>query len=145
MVPTNFDVRLKEENTLEGMCTLSLALTNCFKQKPEGNQLISSIRDYIGKNYHDPDLSLKKISEVFSISESYFSYLFKAETGRNFSEYLEELRMKQAIHLIRETNTPLSELYGHLGYNNPNSFRRAFKKVYGSSPKAFRLSGENIE
>ena len=107
-----------------------------------GAKTLCGIQTYIGKNYHDPDLSLKKISEVFSISESYFSYLFKVETGRNFSEYLEELRMQQAMHLLKETDTPLSELYLHLGYNNPNSFRRAFKKVYGSSPKAFRQTVE---
>ena len=142
-VPEEFDNRLTEEDSLEGMLQLSLLLASCFKQHSEGNQLITSIQNYISKNYHDPDLSLKKISEVFSISESYFSYLFKAETGRNFSEYLEELRMQQAMHLLKETNTPLSELYVHLGYNNPNSFRRAFKKVYGSSPKAFRHTGED--
>lgn len=141
-LPADFDTSLTEEKTLEGMEVLALTLASCFHPNTAGNQLISSIQNYISKNYHDPDLSLKKISEVFSISESYFSYLFKAETGRNFSEYLEELRMQQAIHLLKETDTPLSELYIHLGYNNPNSFRRAFKKVYGSSPKAFRRTGE---
>lgn len=137
-LPSGFDDALTEEKTLEGMKQLALSLTSCFKQNSSGNQLITSIQTYIEKNYHDPDLSLKKISEVFSISESYFSYLFKAETGRNFSEYLEEIRMQQAMYLLKETNTPLSELYSHLGYSNPNTFRRAFKKVYGSSPKAFR-------
>jgi len=141
-LPAGFDTTLTEEKTLDGMKQLSINLASCFKQNSTGNQLITSIQTYISKNYHDPDLSLKKISEVFSISESYFSYLFKAETGRNFSEYLEELRMQQAMHLLKETDTPLSELYLHLGYSNANSFRRAFKKVYGSSPKAFRQAVE---
>ena len=136
-----FDTALQIEQTLDGMEQLALELASCFRRKPEGNQLIARIQEYITKNYYDANLSLKKISEEFSISESYFSYLFKTETGRNFSEYLEELRMSQAMILIRETDTPLSELYSHLGYNNPNSFRRAFKKVYGDSPKAFRTSG----
>ncbi len=141
----DFDRTLTTETTLEGMQQLSLALAACFKSGTSGNQLISSIQSYISKNYHDPDLSLKKISEVFSISESYFSYLYKAETGVNFSESLEELRMQQAMHLLKETDTPLSELYSHLGYSNANSFRRAFKKVYGASPKAFRHTGEDNE
>ena len=136
-----FDAALADATTIEAMQDLSLKLASCMKQSTSGNQLIVSIQTYISKNFHDPDLSLKKISEVFSISESYFSYLFKAETGRNFSEYLEELRMQQAMHLLKETDIPLSELYIHLGYSNANSFRRAFKKVYGASPKAFRQSG----
>ena len=134
----DFDTRLKEPLSIDSIQQLALLLASCFKQNTSGNQLITKIQIYISKNYHDADLSLKKISEVFSISESYFSYLFKTETGRNFSEYLEELRMQQALYLIKETDTPLSELYAQLGYNNPNSFRRAFKKVYGSSPKVFR-------
>ena len=138
----DFDARLKEELSMDAMQKLALLLASCFKETASGNQLITTIQNYISKNYHDPDLSLKKISEVFSISESYFSYLFKAETGRNFSEYLEELRLQKALYLIRETDTPLSELYTHLGYNNANSFRRAFKKVYGASPKAFRQTPE---
>ncbi len=140
-----FDTALTTETNLEGIQNLAHKLASCCKQNSTGNQLISSIQVYISKNYHDPDLSLKKISDVFSISESYFSYLFKAETGRNFSEYLEELRMQQAMYLLRETDTPLSELYAHLGYGNANSFRRAFKKIYGSSPKAFRRTGEDSE
>ena len=56
-----------------------------------------------------------------------------------------EIRMQQAMHLLNETDTPLSELYSHLGYSNANSFRRAFKKVYGSSPKAFRRTGDDTE
>lgn len=141
-LPEDFDRNLTRETTLEGMQQFSLALASCFKADSSANRLISSIQNYISKNYHDPDLSLKKISEVFSISESYFSYLYKAETGVNFSESLEEIRMQQAMHLLKETDTPLSELYSHLGYSNANSFRRAFKKVYGSSPKAFRHTDE---
>ncbi|MGN0506825.1 MAG: helix-turn-helix domain-containing protein [Lachnospiraceae bacterium] len=134
------DTGLKQTKTLELMERLSLSLASLFEQKQEGNKLIAAIQQYISKNYADSSLSLKKISDEFTISESYFSYLFKAETGKNFSEYLEEIRMAEAMHLVKETDTPLSELYLSLGYNNPNSFRRAFKKVHGVSPKTIRDS-----
>lgn len=140
-----FDEIASKQDTLDGMKQLALSFASCYKEKPQSNQLIVSIREYLEKNYYDSSLSLKKISDVFNISESYFSYLFKTETGKNFSEYLEELRMAQALVLIRETDTPISELYAHLGYNNPNSFRRAFKKVYGDSPKAFRTNSTDVE
>ena len=69
-----------------------------------------------------------------------FSYLFKAETKTNFSEYLEKLRMDQALVLLQTSSIPVSNLYLEVGYNNANSFRRAFKKVHGVSPKAIRDS-----
>lgn len=119
----------------------ALKLTSLYKPKQqEGNKLILTIQEYIRNNYVDSSLCLNKISDEFGISESYFSYLFKAETKTNFSEYLENLRMEQALILLETTSIPISNLYVEVGYNNANSFRRAFKKVHGASPKAIRDS-----
>lgn len=127
-----------QNKSLELLEKISFSLAALFKPKQDTNKLIAAIREYICENFSDADLSLKKISDTFHISESYFSYLFKAETNQNFSEYLEEIRMQEAMRLVKETTLPLSELYLSLGYNNPNSFRRAFKKVHGVSPKVIR-------
>lgn len=119
----------------------ALCLTSLYKPKQqEGNKLILTIQEYIRTNYVDSSLCLNKISDEFGISESYFSYLFKAETKTNFSEYLEKLRMEQALVLLQTTSIPISNLYLEVGYNNANSFRRAFKKVHGVSPKTIRDS-----
>lgn len=129
---------LKKTVSFTDISQVSLKLTQCFVQKPEGNKLIVTIKQYIRENYADSSLCLNKISDEFDISESYFSYLFKAETKENFSDYLEKIRMEQAIHLLNTTDIPISSLYQQVGYNNPNSFRRAFKKYHGDSPKAIR-------
>lgn len=104
----------------------------------EKNKLITNIEQYIIENYSDSELSLKKISGVFEISESYFSSLFKSETKQNFSEYLENIRMGHAMALLKNESVPISNIYEIVGYNNPNSFRRAFKKTYGVSPSNIR-------
>lgn len=118
---------------------IALRLTSLYEPKQqEGNKLILTIQEYIRANYVDSSLCLNKISNEFGISESYFSYLFKAETKINFSEYLEQLRMEQALVLLQTTSIPVSNLYMEVGYNNANSFRRAFKKVHGVSPKTIR-------
>lgn len=106
----------------------------------EKNKLITNIEQYIIENYADSELSLKKISDVFEISESYFSSLFKSETKQNFSEYLENIRMGHAMALLKNANISISNIYEMVGYNNPNSFRRAFKKTYGVSPSNIRSS-----
>lgn len=135
----------QQPRTIELMEKIALTLAAMFEPKQDSNKLIASIQQYIVQNYSDSELSLKKISDEFGISESYFSYLFKAETRKNFSEYLEELRMREAMRLVKETDIALSELYLSLGYNNPNSFRRAFKKVHGVSPKVIRDAAMHIE
>ncbi|MGF7145647.1 AraC-like DNA-binding protein [Anaerotaenia torta] len=119
---------------------IALLLCELSETNSGGNELITNIKAYINKNYMDPSLGLTKISDEFSISESYFSYLFKEETGENFSSYLERIRMEHSLHLLKETDINVSLLYQEVGYNNSNSFRRAFKKIYGMSPKDFRNS-----
>lgn len=126
------------EMSLDSLKTIAFELCDICGTDTESNELIIKIQDYIINNYHDPDLCLTKISDEFGISENYFSYLFKKEVSENFSTYLERLRMAKAREIILETDTSLSTLYQYLGYNNAASFRRAFKKNYGVSPKEMR-------
>lgn len=117
---------------------IALELCGLFHTDTSENQLIHDIKAYLAENYQDPSLCLSRISDVFSISESYFSYLFKKTTGENFSNYLEKLRMERAICLLKNTDIKISDLYAELGYNNITSFRRAFKKNFGIAPNHVR-------
>ena len=117
---------------------IALRLCKLFKMKTDDSDLIFTIEKYIHDNYADPSMGLNKISDEFQISESYFSHLFKEKKGVNFSTYLETIRLNEASRLIRETDISLNELYLSVGYNNVNTFRRAFKKVYGITPSAMR-------
>lgn len=117
---------------------IALRLCELFTIKTDDSDLISTIEKYIHDNYADPSMGLNKISDEFQISESYFSHLFKEKKGVNFSTYLENMRLSEASRLIRETDISLNELYLSVGYNNANTFRRAFKKVYGMTPSAMR-------
>lgn len=119
---------------------IALTLCGLFTNTEEDDTLASTIEKYILKNYKDPSLCLNKISDEFQISESYFSHMFKEKTGVNFSSYLENIRINEAARLIRETDISLNELYIAVGYNNSNTFRRAFKKIYGVTPSSLRES-----
>ena len=132
------DERFNEHLTFKLCEDLALSLCNLFGNKEDDNTLSSTIEKYIKENYKDPSLGLNKISDEFQISESYFSHMFKEKTGVNFSTYLENIRMTEAARLIKETDISLNELYIAVGYNNSNTFRRAFKKVYGVTPSAMR-------
>ena len=132
------DERFNEHLTFKLCEDLALSLCNLFGNKEDDTTLSATIEKYIKENYKDPSLGLNKISDEFQISESYFSHMFKEKTGVNFSTYLENIRMTEAARLIKETDVSLNELYIAVGYNNSNTFRRAFKKVYGVTPSAMR-------
>lgn len=139
------DARFDEHKSFKLYEDIAISLCKIYESKTMSNLLISNIKDYMNDNYSDPSLCLNKISNEFGISESYFSYLFKEEVGENFSVYLERIRLEQAKKLIKETNLNISELYIEVGYNNSNTFRRAFKKLYGVSPKTLRDPVASIE
>lgn len=131
--------RLFDDHLSFKLCEdIALSLCELFSSSAEEPDQIRTIVAYIREHYQDPSISLSKISDEFHISESYFSHLFKEKCGVNFSVYLEDLRLNEAARLIRDTDCSISELYMKVGYNNPGSFRRAFKKKFGVLPSAFK-------
>ena len=132
------DKRFNRPLTFKLCEDIAISLCNLFGTNTEDENLAVTIEKYIQSNFQNPALCLNKISDEFKISESYFSHMFKEKTGVNFSTYLENVRMKEAMRLIKETDISLNELYLMVGYNNPTTFRRAFKKVFGVTPSSIK-------
>lgn len=100
--------------------------------------VIYEVRRYIEENYANPDLSLKHISERFGINGKYASQLFKEAFDMKFVDFVIGLRIEQAQKQLRETNISVNEIARQVGYENPISFGRIFKKVAGMSPGDYR-------
>lgn len=100
---------------------------------PQNLAMIERIKEYINKNYMDAQLSLTSVGEEFFITEVYLSKLFKRATGKNFSKYVEGIRMQHAKELL-EQGKKVSEAAELVGYNSPQVFRRAWKRYYGNTP-----------
>lgn len=93
---------------------------------------------YIEANYNNPQLCVAMAAEEFTLSENYFSQFFKEVMKESFSVYLESLRIQKAKELIREGSYNLEQIAGMAGYQNSGTFRRAFKRVVGISPSAWK-------
>lgn len=100
---------------------------------PQNLAMIERIKEYINKNYMDAQLSLTSVGEEFFITEVYLSKLFKRATGKNFSKYVEGVRMQHAKEYL-EQGRKVSEVAELVGYNSPQVFRRAWKRYYGNTP-----------
>lgn len=127
------------EPYFERLNTLCQALCSEVTQQKNArrSENVKAIEEYIRKNYHNPNLGLAMVSAEFNLSEGYLSAIFKKETGTNFAEYLEQLRVKAACVLLQD-GCKVSDLPERLGYNSIQSFRRAFKRVMGVSPSEYR-------
>lgn len=101
--------------------------------------LIISIKEYIKRNMSS-DLTREKISLEFHFSPDYLSKIFKKETGHTLSDYLFEERIKIAKDLLTNTDMPISDIVGFIGYSNFSHFSKTLKNATGMTPLNYRKS-----
>ncbi|MFA9379019.1 MAG: response regulator [Lachnotalea sp.] len=95
---------------------------------------------YISENYSNHELSVDIICGTLNVSSTYFSTIFKRETGMGFVNYLTKVRLEQALRLLNSTSEKAYTIAGQVGYSEPNYFSYVFKKQYGISPSKYRVS-----
>lgn len=109
-----------------------------YSNNSEENSVIHLIREYIIKNYNDPNLSVKSISEYANLSTSYLCTFFKSETGTTLNQYITKLRIKKAKQLLADPRNKINEIGSQAGYNDGNYFGKSFRKYTGLSPSEYR-------
>lgn len=93
---------------------------------------------YVHNNYADEGLSLDSVCSELGVSNSYFSTIFKKETGSSFISYLTDYRMDKAAEMLAETNEKSYIIAKNTGYTDPNYFSYVFKRRFGVSPSKYR-------
>ena len=101
--------------------------------------------DYIRKNYMN-QIALSDIARETRLSESHLSMLFKTETGINFLQYLNAVRINNALRLLTQSNMNVSEIARAIGFPTPGYFTKVFRRFMGRTPTEYRneLPGEEI-
>ncbi|MDR1598974.1 MAG: response regulator [Oscillospiraceae bacterium] len=101
----------------------------------------SEITKYLSERL-DTELPLADVARRFHYHPTYFSELFKRSVGKGFSEYLFDLRMKEAARLLLRTTMYAAKVGERVGYPNAAYFTKAFKKQFGISPDQYRKRGQ---
>jgi AraC-like DNA-binding protein len=91
---------------------------------------------YIYHNFRT--VTLAKTAKRFNISAAHCSRLIKGITGKNFTALLKGIRMKHARTMLDSSGTRIYDISYFLGYENQETFIRAFKREYGVSPAQYR-------
>ncbi|WP_297428448.1 response regulator [Clostridium sp.] len=100
--------------------------------------LIEKAKQYIKDNYSDYDISVETLCSKLHVSPTYFSTIFKRETGMNFVNYLTTLRLEEAVKLLNTTDDKTYIIAEKVGYPEANYFSYVFKKKFGVSPSKYR-------
>lgn len=85
------------------------------------------------------ELSLDKLSTLFFLSREHISRRFKQEIGMTLSNYVIQLRIKQAKRLLSQTNEKMYSIALKLGYQDETYFSKLFKKMVGMTPLKYRI------
>lgn len=113
------------------------------KFRREYSMNVQNVLKIIQEEYHE-DLTLKAIAERLHLNVMYVGQIFKKETNKSFSQYLNHYRIKLAQNLLLNSELNINEISEKIGYMSPGYFYKNFKKYCGISPKEFRDSYQQL-
>lgn len=90
------------------------------------------------ENHYQEDISVEDIADTVGLNRSYFGKIFRMATGKAPQQFLMNYRMIKAADLLTLSQMPVREIGAAVGYPNQMHFSRAFKTVYGVSPREWR-------
>lgn len=97
---------------------------------------LRQVVDYIHEHL-ERDLTLATLAAIACMSPSYFSSLFKQSTGLSPHQYVIRCRIERAQQLLKQGKLSIAEIAYSLGFTHQSHFSHHFKRLVGSSPKAF--------
>lgn len=106
------------------------------------HQQVAAIEAYLALHYAD-DINLDNLAKHFFISKNYLCDIFRSITGATVMTFLMEIRLAMASHAIRHTSRSIRSIAESVGYSDSAYFSRAFKKLFGMSPEAWRREADN--
>ncbi|MEE0932140.1 MAG: AraC family transcriptional regulator [Clostridium sp.] len=119
------------------------SLCNRLVDKSKKTPIVIEVQKYINRNYHNEDLSISEVANSLGVSQTYLTRLFKRELKMTFADYLTNVRIKNAIILMRDPSLELYEIAELIGYSTQHYFSNVFKKHIGISPKDYKLGVVN--
>lgn len=107
----------------------------------EEQKIVFQIINYIENNYAE-EIKIEEISKKFNVSEIKINKLLLAYVDRNFSTYLNYIRINKACEMLSNSNKSVIDICFEVGYNNIKTFNNNFSKNKGINPTNYR---KNIE
>ncbi|MBX4262466.1 AraC family transcriptional regulator [Clostridium estertheticum] len=147
--------KLTYANDLKRESYLSMFLSAIIQEKHDCITQLEDIHDYpyqvyvehalefIDHNYQK-NIKINDIANYIGISRSYLTNIFKKNINLSPQEYLIKYRFDRACSLLKTTTLPVSTVASQVGYDDPLTFSKVFKKFYTVSPTTYRTQHELI-
>ncbi|HAU39032.1 MAG TPA: hypothetical protein DCX07_15130 [Phycisphaerales bacterium] len=109
---------------------------------PQARDHIVDVCRFVETRYRGA-ISVDQAAEIAGLSRSHFHALFRRHTGKTFVEYLNEVRVRAAVRLLKETSSPILDVALACGFGNLSHFYHVFRRLTGQTPRALRSNSED--
>ncbi|WP_168120083.1 response regulator [Paenibacillus sp. HB172176] len=99
--------------------------------------IVEKAMKHVAEHYSE-DIKASEVAEWLGITPNHFSFIFKQNSGKNFKEYMNDVRIGHAQRLLETTNDKVFEIADQVGYKEYKYFVSVFKSVTGMTPKQYR-------
>lgn len=97
----------------------------------------NTVESYIKEHYAEP-ITNRQLAELIHLSEDRFNHLFRESKGVPPLQYINEIRLKKAMHLLKKGEFTASEVADAVGFSDYNHFGRMFRRHFGCTPLEVR-------
>ncbi len=116
--------------------------TAVISRSPQ-QDLAQKMSEYLRKKYSQA-LTTSDLTDQFHYSADYLRRIFQTEWGCTPAAYLNQLRIERAKTLLANTDASVEEIAAEVGYQDPSTFFRNFRKNCGLGPSRWRMAARGI-
>jgi transcriptional regulator GlxA family with amidase domain len=117
----------------------------CAMVRPKQHEdaTVANCQLWVSDNYHLPN-PVTEMIEQSGLTPRTFKRRFRKATGYDPLDYVQTLRMEEAKQMLEATNDSIDTIASSVGYEDPNSFRRLFKRTTAISPSRYRQRFQTV-
>ncbi|MBN7807543.1 helix-turn-helix transcriptional regulator [Agrobacterium rosae] len=104
------------------------------------HQIMARLEDLMARQkfYRDENLNLSRLARKLALPSRQISNAINRATGGNVSQYINQLRVKDACRLLEETHQSVTSIMFESGFQTKSNFNREFRRITGMNPLAWR-------
>ena len=107
------------------------------------NDRMKKIYEYVREHFQR-EIALQEMADMTNMTIPSFCRYFKKQTGKTFTQFVNEFRVIHACKLLSETNRTISDICFECGFNNFSHFNKQFKQVVQKNPSAYRSEFKEV-
>lgn len=89
-------------------------------------------------NHYLENITVDDVANALKFSRSHISHLFAQRVNMSFCDYINSLRINDAVRYLTSTNRTITEIATISGFSTIRTFNRAFLKIYGETPSEYK-------